>query len=816
MGFPALVFVLENACNDQERSREKRAMTERTVHKLLSGLTAVLPVDELERKRAAQASSQRETDSGISAYPAPQIIIYTRKCDGRCETTFMSENVSSQLGYKPEEFIQNPSLWEENIHLEDGPTVLDTLSKVSELQHQIQEYRFRHQDGSYRWVRDELTLIRDADGQPIEILGSLLDVTEQRRKEEALRQSEARYRSLVESSPVGMMSFDARGEITGFNPAVLSILGVPASQVGGPLDLFSIVPMAEAGLAEAILHCLESGQPTTGEFEYKSKENRVVCTKLHVVPTRDSARRITGAHAFVQDISDQKRAEELIVRSERLKVLGQISAGVGHTFSNLLQIVSGNANIGLTNLDLEEYDGIRVNLEQILKSTRSATESVRWLQQFARERPHRSAVRTEVLDLTEAVEEAVEVCKLWSKAEQERKKIEISYEVDLAPGCWVEGVVDQLAWVVLNLLKNAVEALPKGGRIRVKTQTSKDQVMLTVQDNGVGIRSQDIRNITTAFWTSKDAHAGVGLAFNCGILRQHSGTMGVKRMKPRGTTFTVRLPFIYDPSQKRQALAQEASKRGSRILFIDDDEAVVKIFENGFTALGQTVYPALTGAEGLGIIEENEIDAVVCDLAMAGMNGWEVARAISEMYMKRAIVRPPFIMLTGWAGQLPEDEILAHPEVDRIVQKPIKIPALLEVITSAIDRSSKHTTFSGTVEGIDLLEYMQLMILNGKPVVVEVLLKNGMRGLIFLDRGRFLHATCGDLEGETAVYHCLNFAGGSFSNLPWCAPDRMTIDKPGDYILIEAARRRDETRSESKVVPSDPGAPEEPEVPTTA
>jgi PAS domain S-box-containing protein len=793
-------------------------MTEHTVHSLLSGLTAVLPVDELERKRAEQASRSREKASQDSILAIPQVIIYTRKCGSEYETTFMSENVTSQLGYKPEEFVQKPSLWIENIHAEDRPKVLCELDRLIEQCHQIHEYRFRRQDGSYRWIRDELNLVRDADGNAIEILGSLIDLTEQRRAEETLRQSEARYRSLVESSPVGMMSFDSRAEITGFNAAVLSILRVPASQVGGPLDLFSLVPLAEAGISEAILHCLESGQPTSGEFEYKSKENRMVCTKLHVVPIRDTTRRITGAHAFVQDISDQKRAEELIVRSERLKVLGQISGGVGHTFSNLLQIVSGNANIALTNLDLEEYEGIRFNLEQILKSTRSATEAVRWLQQFARERPHRAAVRPEVFDLADSVLEAVEVCKLWSKGELERKKIAISYEIDLAKECWVEAVPDQLAWVVLNLIKNAVEALPSGGRIKVKTQITDDQVVLTVQDNGVGIRSQDIRNITTAFWTSKEAHAGMGLSFNCGILRQHSGTMGVKRMKPRGTTFTVRLPYIQDPSQKRQALAQEAIKRGFRILFIDDDEAVVKIFENGFSGLGQTLYPALSGREGLSILEETEIDAVVCDLAMAGMNGWEVGRAVSEMYLKKGASRPPFIMLTGWAAQLPEDEMLAHPEVDRIVQKPIKIAALLDIVTAAINRASQHTTFSGTVEGIDLLEYMQLMILNGKPVVVEVLLKNGMRGLIFLDKGRFLHATCGNLEGEAAVYHCLNFAGGSFSNLPWRAPEHLTIDKAGEYILIEAARRRDETRNDpdGKLVRTEAGVPQQSERPETA
>ncbi len=486
--------------------------------------------------------------------------------------------------------------------------------------------------------------------------------------------------------------------------------------------------------------------------------------------------------------------KKLIIRSERLKVLGQISAGVGHTFSNLLQVVSGNSNMALTNLELQEYDSVRLNLEQIVGSTKAATETVKWLQQFGRERPHRGIPKKEVVDLSESVKEAIEVAKLWSKADLERKKVQIAYDVDLFRGCWVEGVPDQIAWMAFNILKNAVEALPRGGKIKIRTALRNEQVILTVQDNGVGIRTQDIKHITVAFWTSKEAHAGIGLSFSCGIIRQHGGTMGVKRMKPRGTIFTVRLPWVKDPSEKRKALAKEATERGFRILLIDDDEPVIRIFEKGLRILGQTTYSALSGQQGLGVFKELEVDVVICDLAMAGVNGWEVARGMNDHCVEKGISRPPFIMLTGWAGQLSKEEILAHPEVDRIVQKPINVPALLEIIADEISRASTTMAFSGMVEGIDLLEYMQLMILTGKPVLVEVLLKTGLKGLIYLDKGHFVHATCGDLEGEEAVYRCVNFAGGSFSNLPWQVPERVSIDKPGEFLLLEAARRRDDMK----------------------
>jgi two-component system, cell cycle sensor histidine kinase and response regulator CckA len=770
-------------------------MTESSVHKLLSGLTAIVPPVKANLNRAHDRLSTSRTAGSHGPDQDPQVVIYTRKWGGDYAATFISDNVVSQFGYSPSDFVNSASFWMERIHPEDAPVITNELRDLAEHIHQVHEYRFRHKNGEYRWIRDELNLICQEDGIPLEILGTLVDVTEIRRAEESLRRSEWRYRSLVESSPVGMVSFDVRGEITEFNPAVLNILGAPSVDKSRPLDLFSLFPMAEAGISEAILQCLESGDSSIGEFEYKSKQNRLVCTRLHVVPIRDGDNRITGVHAFVQDISDQKRAEELIIRSERLKVLGQISAGVGHTFSNLLQVVSGNSNMALTNLELQEYESVKLNLDQIVKSTKAATEAVRWLQQFGRERPHRGIPKKEVFDLSESVQEAIEVAKLWSKAEVERKKIQVAYDVDLLRGCWVEGVSDQVAWMAFNILKNAVEALPRGGKIKIRTSLRNEQVILTVQDNGVGIRTQDIKHITVAFWTSKEAHAGIGLAFSCGIIRQHGGTMGVKRMKPRGTIFTVRLPWIKDPSEKRKALAKEVTERGFRILLIDDDEPVIRIFEKGLRILGQTTYSALSGQQGLSIFKELEVDVVICDLAMAGVNGWEVARGMNAHCIEKGIPRPPFIMLTGWAGQLSEEEILAHPEVDRIVQKPINVPALLEIMADEISRASTTMAFSGMVEGIDLLEYMQLMILTGKPVLVEVLLKTGLKGLIYLDKGHFLHATCGDLEGEEAVYRCVNFAGGSFSNLPWQEPERVSIDRPGEFLLLEAARRRDDMKT---------------------
>lgn len=728
----------------------------------------------------------------------PQVIIYTRLADGSFRATYMSDNVLSQLGYQPKEFIEQPSFWIDRIHPEDAPAVLTALSGLAKAGHHVQEYRFLHKNGSYRWMRDEFNLVQD-DGQSTgEILGTWIDVTELKRVEEALRQSEARYRSLVNTAPIGMISFDTRGDITEFNPAVLRILGATSLGRADAKDLFSLLPMVEAGISEAILRCLESGESGIGEFQYRSRSDRDVYTRVHVVPIRDGDGNIAGVHAFIQDISNQKRAEELIVRSERLKVLGQISGGVGHNFNNLLQIVSGNANMALTNLDLKDLEALKHNLEQILESVRSATEAVRWLQRFSREPTPGTGPAREVLDLTSAVEEAVEMCKLWSKAELERKNIRVTYELGLTRGCYVSGAPDQLSWVVLNLLKNAVEALSEGGRVRVQTKVQDDQVILRVRDNGAGIPAEHVKYVTMAFWTSKENHAGMGLTFNCEIVRKHGGAMGLKRMKPHGTTFTVRLPYVKDISRERRALAKEAAQKGLRILFIDDDEPVTRMFEKGMKLLGHKVFTAPSGELGLKIFDETSVDAVVCDLAMPEMNGWEVASQVLVGCQTRGVSKPPFIILTGWASPADEEEILAHPGVDRLIHKPIAVPRLVDIVKEELDKASGEAAFSGRVEGVDILEYMQLLMLSGKKVVLEIVSREGANGFVFIETGEIRHAVCGDMEGERALYRCLTFKGGSFSSLPWIAPERVTINKPGMLLLVEAARKRDEMKKRNK------------------
>ncbi|MDQ7782130.1 MAG: PAS domain S-box protein [Desulfomonilaceae bacterium] len=770
-------------------------MKEDRFHELVSDLTVAIRAKEKGRRKVVRRWSQTQ-ESSESHHPfGSQVIIYTRESHGGFQPTFVSDNVSSQLGYAPDELTREMFFWEDRIHPEDAGRVLKELPRVLKTGHEVLKYRFRHKNGTYVLIRDELNLVRHNGDSSGEILGSWIDITESEETEEELRRTLARCRSLIRSSPLGMVSFDGSAEITESNPAAADILGFPFHGKMDLPDLFSLLPVFECGISEAIFRCLETGEGGVGHLQYRSKTDRDVHVKMRVMPVRDGTGTITGAHAFVEDVSDQRRAEDLIVRSERLKVLGQIAGGIGHNFSNLLQILSGNANMALTSLHLKDYHGLENNLKQINESTRSATEVVRWIQQLGRHSSSTHTIQKEVFDLSDVVGEAIEMCKLWSKTELERNNIHISYELDLHPGCHVSGVSDQLSWVVLNFLKNSVEALPAGGTIKVKTRIQEDQVILSVTDNGVGIPPEDIKKLAQPFWSSKVGHAGMGLAFNGEIMRRHAGSMGVRRGKPHGAAFKVRLPFILDPSEERRAIAELSLEKGFRILLIDDEVPVVRMFEKGLTLLGHTVFPTFSGRKGLKLFKETPVDAVVCGLAMPEMNGWEVASAIHALCAKRDTTKPPVIILTGCDTQPDEKERAGHVGVDRCLNKPIAVPKLHDIITEEIGRASDDSAFSGRIEGVDLLEYMQLLLFNSRKVVLEIVSRSGTTGRVYVDKGEIGHAECDDLEGEQALFKCLAFKGGSFSTHPWRRPTRYSIKKSGQALLIEAARRRDEMRN---------------------
>jgi CheY-like chemotaxis protein len=359
---------------------------------------------------------------------------------------------------------------------------------------------------------------------------------------------------------------------------------------------------------------------------------------------------------------------------------------VAHNFNNLLQIVMGAAQLASLNLDRGNDSNVRKQLEHILESCRFGAETVKRLQSFANIRSDEGSTGNDVFDLAALVREAAEMTKPWWKTAPEREGISVGLHLDLVDGCWIKGKPNELFEVVVNLIKNAAEALPEGGDIDVTTSVVSGQVVLTVRDTGVGLDPESAARVFDPFWTTKGLNGtGMGLAASYGIISRHSGKISVQGAEGQGSTFSVTVPWAGE-SQGDIGRHPEGSDLRLRILVIDDAESTVNILKEGLEHHGQTVFTALSGYEGLEVFGREPVDVVICDLGMPELSGWQVGRAVRHISQETGRGTTPFILLTGWGDQFDGGKI-SESGVDAVIQKPIDFDGLMQVIRDVLEKS---------------------------------------------------------------------------------------------------------------------------------
>jgi len=225
-----------------------------------------------------------------------------------------------------------------------------------------------------------------------------------------------------------------------------------------------------------------------------------------------------------------------------------------------------------------------------------------------------------------------------------------------------------------------------------------------------------------------------------------------------------------------------------RLLLADDDPDVVWGIGRALTRHGISVFTCGDGLEAVQLLEVREIDVLVTDIQMPALNGLALIEWVRQN-------RPQIRVVVMTAFGSPSIRLISLRKGALLyLEKPVDPQLLLEVLRS----SQQNNSFSGSINGIDLFDYVQLMMVTRRDAVLEVSSQQGQPGLLYLRQGNVCHATCDDAEGEEAFFRCLAFDSGSFNTLPWREPERNTIETPGEFLLMEAARRKDESRKDLK------------------
>ncbi len=550
--------------------------------------------------------------------------------------------------------------------------------------HEI-DHRIIYGDGSVGYFAVNVRIEKNAEGVTVRTYGVNVDITERKRVEEELRQTVSLLQSTFDSTGEGLLVVDLSGRIISFNKRFVSMWNIPQAILDGRDD------------AQALAHVL--GQLQEPEmFVQKVKE-------LYALPESESSDVLhftdgrvferysrpqrmdgvpTGRVWSFRDVTERADLEAQLRQSQKMEAFGQLAAGIAHDFNNILTVIQGNASfLGAEHLTKADQGAAR---SEILNAAERAANLTRQLLTFSRLR----RLQTKDIDLNEIV---VNMTKMLQRLIGE----DIAQETQCAPGgAYVHADAGMLEQVLMNLAVNSRDAMPKGGRLIIKTAAvildkeharlnprarPGDFVRLSVSDTGTGISAKDMPHIFEPFFTTKDVGkgTGLGLATVYGIVEQHKGWIEVECGVTGGTIFNIFLPRLktHAPAVAGAAVPSTALRGSETILLVEDEDSVRRLVKSLLERYGYTVLAAASGVRALEVWREHHaaIDILITDMVMPdGIGGRELATELLAENPKLKV-----IFCSGYTNDVSGEGFSLRKD-ENFLEKPFHLNALLQMI----------------------------------------------------------------------------------------------------------------------------------------
>jgi PAS domain S-box-containing protein len=605
--------------------------------------------DVSEAKRAEEARRESEDRFRTLAEHSVDLVI---ELDDSGRFLFVSPSVERVLGQKPESLLGRSFVDFASagvVHPDDRAGLLEgfALSVESGPRSGRREFRGLHADGSWRWFEGRFQTYRTQGGAWRAVV-ICRDVTERRRTQEELRESEDRYRAITAASNEIILELDAEGRVTYVSRAVQVVLGQRPEECVGTTMVPLVHPEDVEACVDAFLGAVSTEQPVMIErHRARHRDGSWRWLEGQGIPYRraDAALRfvflLRDVTATVRAEQERAELEGRVRQAQRLEGLGVMAGGIAHDFNNLLTPILGDSSLAL--MDLPDDSPLRRRLQRIQQAARRAASLTHQMLAYAGKGP----LHTELLDLSALVRE---MAQLLESSVDRRAELVLELADDLPP---VQGDSAQLAQVVMNLLTNASEALGEsGGRIAVRTgiqpahrspQASLlgDQLpdgpvlYFEVEDDGCGMDAETRRRIFDPFFTTKFTGRGLGLAAALGIVRGHRGAIEIDSEPGRGTRFRILLP-VGSAAAARGApppACPDDWRSSGSVLVVDDDAGVRALTRETLERAGLRVLTAADGRSGAALFERHadEIDLVILDGTMPGAGGEEALEAIRRL-----------------------------------------------------------------------------------------------------------------------------------------------------------------------------------------
>jgi two-component system, cell cycle sensor histidine kinase and response regulator CckA len=494
-------------------------------------------------------------------------------------------------------------------------------------------------DGKRIHVSLTVSPMRGADGEMIGTTAIYRDITERKKVEEALRRSEAAFRSMVENAPYGILRTKPDGRIVQANPSMVRMLGYSSEQEVLNLNMTADVYFNPEDRESALVWSRQQDSIRGNELEWKRKNKSAFAVSCNTHIVRDKEGYLESLETFVEDITERRELELQLRQRQKMEAIGRLAGGIAHDFNNLLGVI-----IGYAELALEEIapDGeVRPHVEQIQKAADRASALTGQLLAFSRQQ----VLETKTLNLNAIVEDMVKMLPPLLGED-----VELDCSLDPALGV-LRADRGQIEQVIMNLAVNARDAMPGGGKLVVRTENAVfdsdlasrhpamnpgNYILLTVSDTGTGMDEQTMARIFEPFFTTKERGrgTGLGLATVYGFMKQIGGYVWVESKPEVGSTFTIYFPMTGEAVSPEDLEAESPAHAAGTILLVEDEESLRTLTRSILECGGYHVLEASNGLEAIEIAKgySGKIHLLLTDMVMPGMNGRAVAEKMEQMY----------------------------------------------------------------------------------------------------------------------------------------------------------------------------------------
>ena len=604
--------------------------------------------------------------------------------ESKVDTFFNTKGVSS-IGKTNEELEIYSSEANRQARLED----LEVLQGGGHLDIPSKEYRTS--DGTLRWHRVIKTPLYDDNGTITGLVGIREDITERKQAEERLKANQQLLQTVIDTVPHSIFAKDLEGRFILVNDTFANLIGGSVgNQIGKKIDDTEFGTREEKmEISEMDRLVLESGGVMMFSDFVSTRPDGIKRTyHVYKIPLRDHEQNIVGTVGIAEDITQNKLTEEKLRQSQKLEVVGQLAGGVAHEFNNMLQVIQGYTILALGNekLSKKTID----DLEHVQIAAEQAANLTRELLSFGR----KNKLQKANIDLNDLISNQ---SKMLRPIIRENIELDISLNATMAS---VVGDSRMLEQVLMNLYINSRDAMPNGGVLGIETSSffagtefcqsnswarPGDYLLVSVQDTGIGISSDNLSHVFEPFFTTKEVGkgSGLGLSVAYGIVQDHGGMIEADSVPEKGSTFRIYLPTVAGKQTKEQMPNEISVAKGSETILVAEDEPeVLNLLQDLLESGGYTVVKAANGLEALQILADKDqaIDLALLDVVMPKMGGWEVYKKIEEMHPML-----PVIFSSGYDAETIDMDYLSEKNI-RLIQKPYSPSEIYRAVRETLDR----------------------------------------------------------------------------------------------------------------------------------